>query len=169
MGAFGSYDHDVLTSPEFGLRMRAAKGFRYVGSFVLELSAGATVERHVFIEGSPDVRRMVVVHLEEFLPGTDDRYRYALVDPEVLGGATYGRSTNQLSVREERAASPDAEMARTDAFLRRKGLRRGDRHAVARYARIVGQDRRKEVLIFYHEVDGSEERILERSREALDL
>jgi hypothetical protein len=147
--------------------MRTAEGFRYLGSFTFDLSAGARVARHLFVEGGPDVRRMIVVHLEEFLPGVDDLYRYALADPEVLGGETYGRSTNVLSLLEERTVSPDAEMAHTEEFLRRKGLTLGDRHAVARYARIVGHDRRKEILIFYHEIDGSEAGVLVRAREAL--
>jgi hypothetical protein len=168
--AFASYEDSVLTSsPDFGLRMRIPEGFRCVGSFTFDLSAGARVERHVFVEGRPEVRRMIVVHLEAFLPGVEDLYRYALADPVVLGGETYGRSTSVLSLREERTTSAEAEMARTEEFLRSKGFALGDRQAVARYARIVGQDRRKEILIFYHEIGGPEAGILERARDALHI
>ena len=168
MSGVATYDREFLTStPDFAFRIRTPDGFRYVGSCAFELHAVARVERHVFVEGGPDVRRMIVVHFEAFLPGVDDLYRYALVDPAVLDGATYGRSTNVLSLRDELVESPNAEMAHTMEFLRSKDLRLGDRHAVARFARIVGPERRKEILIFYHEIDGSEDGILERAREVL--
>jgi hypothetical protein len=124
----------------------------------------------VFVEDTRGtVARMLVLHFESFLPGVADLYRYALVDPRALGGATYGRSAGALSVRDERADSPEGEMARTAAFVEGHGLALPDRHAVARYARIVGDDRRSELLIFYHEVDGSVDGILERAERAFEV
>ena len=60
-------------------------------------------------------------------------------------------------------------MARTKAFVQGHGLALPDRHAVARFARVVGEDRRSELLIFYHEVDGTEDGILERAERAFDV
>jgi hypothetical protein len=166
----GSYRDGVLRS-ELGLalRIRVAPELRYLGSVAFELARLAAVERHVFALGEPDIRRMVVVQFEGFLPNVTDQYRYALRDPQVLGGDTYGRMANELSLREELAESPHAEMAHTDAFLQSKGLRLGDRQAVARYARIVGEDRRKEILIFFHEIGGSVDGVLERAANAFQL
>ncbi len=152
------------------LRMRVAPEFDYLGCFRFDLDAVARVERHVFVD-APDriVRRMVILHFEAFLPGARDLYRYKLTDERVLGGDSYGRAAGTLSVREERAASPLAEMAHTAIFLESKGQALPDHHAVARYARIVGDDRRRELLIFYHEIDGAEEGILDRAERAFDL
>jgi hypothetical protein len=149
------------------LALRVSPEFEYVGSFVFDLAAGARVDRHVFADGSPSPRRLIVVQFEAFLPGVDDHYRYALRDPARIGGEIYGRSSGVLSVREERAASPDAEIARTADYLASRALAFGDRHAVARFARIVGDDRRQEILVFYHEVDGSPEGILDRAERAI--
>ena len=151
------------------LRLRVTPELRYVGSHLFELRGLAVVERHIFVEGASDVVRMLVVHFEAFLAGVDDLYRYALHDTRVLGGEGYGRMASVMSLRAEIEESPGAEMAHTQEFIRSKGLRIGDRHAVARYARIVGEDRRKEVLIFYHEVDGSTEGIYERAESAMGL
>ena len=60
-------------------------------------------------------------------------------------------------------------MAHATAFARGHGLVLPDRHAVARYARVIGEDRRGERLIFYHEVEGAEGGILERAERASEV
>jgi hypothetical protein len=152
------------------LHLRAVPALRYIGSFTFDLKAIASVERHVFVEtNGPLVARMLVLHFESFLPGVDDRYRYTLANARELGGALYGRSAGTLSVRQERAESPDGEMAHTAAFVDGHALVLGDDHAVARFARVVGDERRSELLIFYHEVGGTEAGILERAERAFEV
>ena len=152
------------------LRLRVLAPLRYIGSFTFELKNVAQVERHVFVEtNGAAVARMLVLHFESFLPGVDDLYRYSLANTRELGGVTYGSSAGTLSLREELAGSPDAEMAHTAAFVAGHDLVLPDRQAVARFARIVGEDRRSELLIFYHEVDGAEDGILERAERAFDV
>jgi len=150
--------------------MRVAAPMRYIGSFDFDLKGVAHVERHVFVEDTRGtVARMLVLHFESFLPGVTDLYRYALVDPRALGGVAYGSSAGALSVRDERAEPGEGEMARTAAFVEGQGLVLPDRHAVARYARIVGDDRRSELLIFYHEIDGAVDGILDRAERAFEV
>ena len=160
----------VFVSEQPPLRIRVAPPMRYIGSFTFDVKSVARVERHVFVEADGlTVARMLVLHFESFLPGVDDLYRYALSNTRELGGATYGRSAGTLSVREELTESPDAEMAHTAAFAMGHGLVLPDRHAVARYARVIGDDRRSELLIFYHEVDGAEDGIFERVERAFGV
>jgi hypothetical protein len=143
---------------------------RYIGSFDFDLKGTAHVERHVFAEDTGGiVTRLLVLHFESFLPGVADLYRYALAAPRQLGGATYGSSAGALSVRDERAESPEGEMVHTAAFIEGHGLVLPDRHAVARYARILGDDRRSELLIFYHEIGGAEDGILERAERTFEV
>lgn len=152
------------------LRMRVVPELRYLGSFLFDLKQVARVERHVFVETENAlVRRMLVLQFEGFLPNVDEMYRYALTDPRELGGATYGRRTGELSVSQERAESPDGEMTHTVIFLESQGLVLPDHQAVARFARILGQDRRRELLIFYHECDGAVDGILGRAEQAFTL
>jgi hypothetical protein len=160
----------VFVSEQPPLRLRAAPPMRYVGSFTFDVKGIARVERHVFVQtDGPTVARMLVLHFESFFPDVDDLYRYALANPRELGGATYGRSAGMLSVREERAESPEAETAHTAAFIEGHELVLPDRHAVARYARVIGEDRRSELLIFYHEADGTDDGILERAERAFEV
>jgi hypothetical protein len=152
------------------LLIRVAPPMRYLGSFEFELKRIAQVERHIFVETSEaTVTRMLVLHFESFLPDVTDLYRYVLANPRDLGGATYGSSAGTLSLRDERAESPEGEMAHTAAFVAGHDLVLPDRHAVARYARIVGDDRRSELLIFYHEIDGAPDGILERAERAFEV
>lgn len=73
------------------------------------------------------------------------------------------------SLRDELAESPEAEMAHAASFLEGHGLALPDRQAVARFARVIGEDRRSELLIFYHEIDGAEDGILERAERAFKV
>jgi hypothetical protein len=161
----------VLVSEQLpALRLRVVPALRYVGSFTFDLRDIARVERHLFVEASGStVARMLVVHFESFLPGVNDLYRYALTNTRELGGELYGRSAGTLSLREELAESPDAEMAHTASFLEGHGLALPDRQAVARFARVIGEDRHSELLIFYHEIDGAENGILERAERAFEF
>jgi hypothetical protein len=160
----------VFVSEQPPLRLVVVPTLRYLGSFTFDLKGVARVERHVFAEADgATVVRMLVVHFEGFLPGVDDWYRYVLANTRELGGATYGRSVGTLSVRDERTESPDAEMARTAAFIDGHGLALPDRHAVARYARVIGDDRRSELLIFFHEIGGTQAGILERAERAFEV
>ena len=150
--------------------MRVAPELRYIGCFLFDLKGLARVERHIFLETENTlVRRMLVLQFEGFLPHVTSVYRYALTDPRELGGETYGRQAEPLSLSEELKEFPDAEMAHTVIFLGSKGLTLPERHAVARFARIVGEDRRRELLIFYHECDGAVDGILARAEQAFTL
>ena len=146
------------------LRLRPATALRYVGADAFELKHVAAVERHHFVEDRQGtVTRMLVVHFERFLPGVGDEYRYRYADPREIAGATYGCTTSVLDLREELTAEPEAEMAHTVRFLAVRGLRLPERQNVARFARIVGDDRRSELLIFHHEVAHGPEGLLDRA------
>ena len=165
-----AYDGRVLRSGiGLALPIRVRPEFRYLGAVDFVLKSVARVERHHFVDALPAPRRLVIVQFEAFLPGVDDHYRYALRDPTTLGGESWGTSTGTLRVSEERDAQPEAEMARTARFLAEHGTMVDDAHAVARFARIVGEERRREILIFYHEVGGSRDGILERAENAFEI
>ena len=142
-------------------------GFSYAGVVEFVLKNVVRVERHHFVDEAPTPRRLIIVQLEAFLPGVDDHYRYALRDPQLLDGERYGRTSSRLVVSDECASEPQGEMARSVEFLEGRGFVIGDAHAVARYARIIGEDRRREILIFYHEVGGSLDAIYERFERAV--
>jgi len=168
----GSYDGEALVSERLPrLRIRPAATYGYRGAVELSIRGIALATRHHFVVLDDNVvDRLLVVQFEHFMT-PDGRYDYELPEPVELGGETYGRWAFELSVAEQRSANPDMEMAATASHLERHGLELPDRHAVGRYARIVGEDPQYEVLLFFHEcgpgalLDG----ILERAAEAFSV
>jgi hypothetical protein len=112
----------------------------------------ALAERHYFVDAEHGrVLRMLVVQFEGFLASNEEIYRYRLPDPVVLGGETYGTWVFCYSLGEAVAEDPAAESADLLRVLSEHGLTLEDGQIMARFARIVGEDARREVLLFYHE------------------
>jgi hypothetical protein len=160
----------LVSSSAPPLRLRPAPWLRYVGADAFELKEVAAVERHHFVEDRQgSVTRMLVVQFEGFLPHVRNEYRYRYADPREIAGATYGVTTSVLDLREELNAEPDAEMAHTVRFLAVRGLRLPERQNMARFARIVGEDRRSELLIFHHEIAHAPDGLLDRALAAFAI
>lgn len=145
MATFGE---GVLISADDGVRIRVDASLSHLGHTELEIAGLAIAERHHFVQAREGlVRRMLVVQLERFLPSNHETYRYVLPDPVEMGGASWGRWVYCYSLA--RAEAP--EDGDTVRLLRRHELALEDEQIMARYARIVGDDARREILIFYHE------------------
>jgi hypothetical protein len=134
------------------LRLTTAPGLVYVGSHPFRIGAIAEGERHLFAEAAGGgVRRLLVLQFESILPASTEEYRYRITNPVTLGGVPYRHSVHFYRTSESLRESPEGELALTVEFLRRHGLTLPDEQAMDRYARVVGADRRHELLIFYHE------------------
>jgi hypothetical protein len=134
------------------LRMRVDPSLRYLGSTELVIKDLALAERHYFVDARANrVRRMLVAQFEGFLSSNDERYVYRLPDPVSLGGETYG--TWVFADRLSAAPGGDAipESVDTRRMLDEHALTIDDELLIARFARIVGDDGRREVLVFYTE------------------
>ena len=134
------------------LRLTTGPGLVYLGSHPFRIGAIAEGERHVFAEASSGrVRRLLVLQFENILPASTEEYRYRITNPVTLGGVRYRHSVHFYRVSDSLRESPDGELALTVEFLRRRGLTLPDEQAMDRYARVVGAERKHELLIFYHE------------------
>ena len=134
------------------MRMRIDPSFEYLGASSLELKGLALAERHCLVDAEDGrVRRMLVVQFEGFLASNEEIYRYRLPDPVVLGGETYGTWVFCYSLAEAVAEDPAAESADLLRVLSEHALMLDDEQIIARFARIVGEDARHEVLVFFHE------------------
>jgi hypothetical protein len=131
---------------------RADTAFRYAGRFPIRIDDIAGGERHAFVDTAGGrVRRMILIQFEGFLPGVEDFYKYPMRNPVTLGGQTYTHSAFVFSQAEAVRQGPGREVDSTLAFLARAGLEAPDEQLVARFARILGDDGRNEVIIFYQE------------------
>lgn len=134
------------------LRLTPGRGLQYLGAHPFRIDAIAEGERHVFVEVAGNrVRRMLVLQFEGILPSSTEEYRYAITNPVELGGVPYRHSIHFYRVSDSLRESPQGELALTVKFLKQKGLALPDEQAMSRYARVVGADKKHELLIFYHE------------------
>jgi hypothetical protein len=168
----GRFESGALVSEELPqLRLRPSPKFAYRGAFDLPIKGVALATRHHFAEERDGtIARLIVVQFEHWTTA-DRAYSFDLPEPIVLAGTVYGRWAFELSVNAERADHPGLEMATSADHLEQLNLTLPDRHAVARFARIVGPERRHEVIVFFHECgpDASVEDIHERALTAFSL
>jgi hypothetical protein len=136
--------------PKF--EMHVTPDLKYIGKVEFDIDDTAHVERHHFVAADAgQITRMLVLQFEEMLPRNDDIYRWTVKKPKTIGNQQYQFSTFVFSVPKSVQDHPEAEIARTQAFLAEKKLRLADELAVARFARVIGEDRRREFIIFYNE------------------
>ncbi len=147
------------------LRMLVDAAFEYIGYIQFILEDMAHVDRHFFVATRGSViNRMIVLQFEGFLDGVDDTYRggiptsqlagsdYRFTDHFVhLGDADYVHNTWAFDHAASARDNPGAESAKTLEFLEAQGLRLADELIMSRYMRVVGADRRNELIIFYME------------------
>jgi hypothetical protein len=151
--AWRGMNKDMFVSnhdPRF--EMRVAPDLRYVGKVEFELNDTSHVERHHFVAAeNGHITRMLVLQFEEMLPRNDDIFRWTVRKPKTIGNNQYQFSTFVFSVPKSVQDHPEAEVARTKAFLEGQKLKLSDELAVVRFARVIGEDRRREFIILYNE------------------
>jgi hypothetical protein len=151
--------------PDIAIRLPEA--FAYLGRTAFALEEKARVDRHHFLDASPDgaVRRIAILHFESLLPAADGRinyrppdppdhagpnYRFTLV-PVRLGAHAYIHNTWFFGADEEIQSHPDKELARTARLLARHGYPFPGEIQMSRYLRLIGVARRSELILFYQE------------------
>ena len=125
---------------------------QYVGALRFDLKGIACVERQVFAAVEKGrIGRLFIVQFESILDTSDEVYRWKVRTPVSLDGVPYQHNVFAFDTATEMRAEPEAETARTDAFLKAHGLALDDALVMSRFARVVGEDRRRELLFFYME------------------
>ncbi len=147
------------------LRMIVDEAFQYIGYTQFILKDVAHVDRHYFVvtRGSI-VNKMIVLQFEGFLGGVDNIYRGGIPTSQLAGGdyrytdqfvrlgdADYVHNTWAFDHAANARDNPGAESGKTLELLQARGLRLADELIMSRYMRVVGADRRKELIIFYIE------------------
>jgi hypothetical protein len=145
-------NHTFISDDLPPLRMELDPAFDYAAVSSFDLKGIARVERHHFVESDGrQVRRLLMLQFEGFLPDNTKTYTYAITNPVRLGGLTYRQDIFGFSVAAEIAEEPEAELAHTARLLTQQGYTAEDELMMVRYATILGDDRRNEFLIFYVE------------------
>jgi hypothetical protein len=146
-------EKNIIISAEYPkIRIRIAETFCFVGSHPIRIRDIAEGERFVFAEtDGKQIRRLFIAQFEEFLPTSDEIYRYSFDTARTLGGHRFRHNTFAFSMAENEKENPGAESAATAAFLRSKGYVFEDELIVSRFLTLGGPDRKHELILFYCE------------------
>ena len=160
-------DHALVSRKLPRMTMAVDPRLEYIGALEFDLKQAARVQRHVFAsrddQGSP--ARMLIIQFESMLPAAKGAYTFGLENPTRWGAHDYQTQAGFFNFDEAAAARPGAEAEHTKKFLAEKGWKVGGQDfLVARYARIVDDKKRSEIIVFYYE----NMRWLDRTRRELD-
>lgn len=162
-----SFSGGVLVSesaPEMSVRIAA--DFKYLGPDTFLLGQTHEAERHHFVRLDDDeVTALLVFQFERILDGIPGQYEFNIPPDEHIAGSNYRfaqqpvqlglhdyvHNTWVFNTRESARNNPGRESDRTLELLDKRGYRLDDGLIMARYVRAVGEDARKEVIIFYME------------------
>src|SRR5690349_1047535 len=132
------------------LRISVDRAFDYVGDLTFAMPP-SQVRRCVFVESvDGDVRRQLILQFEELVEA-GRTYRWAVTNPLTLGGGSFQHDVYVWSVAQDIARAPGTEVDRTTAFLTRNRLVQDDGQLMSRFARVLGSERRRELIVFYQE------------------
>ena len=142
----------VVSTSDPVARITIDKELAYLGAFRFELKGIACVERQLFaVVENGRIRKLFIIQFEGILDSSSEIYRWPMRDPIRLGDGDYRHNVfafdTSVSIRDE----PEAETARTDAFLQAKGLHLDSELVMSRFARVVGPDKKHELIFFYME------------------
>ena len=145
-------DNILLSPVDPAIAMRVSDSFDYVGRHPIRIRDVAAGERFVFAKGSKEqVDALVVVQFEGFLDGIDDHYRYDLSSSPVVAGYPFRGNPFTFDLSDAVAENPGSESADSDAFLRSRGYSPPDLWMMWRWLTVAGDNRRREMIIFYIE------------------
>ncbi|MGD2027311.1 MAG: hypothetical protein PVI99_05800 [Anaerolineales bacterium] len=146
-------ENNVLYSnalPEMTLHV--SSDFDYLGSLIFDLKDIALVERHIFVEAESGIAvRMFIVQFEGFMPDNDYTYNWLIRTPMTLCGAEWQQNPYFFNNAENILTDPGAESDHTTRFLKANGLAVEDELMMSRFARVVDDAQRHEIILFYIE------------------
>lgn len=160
--------NNVLTSdalPE--IKIKVDEEFKFIGKFEFEIIASsdeytdsvigkpvAVGERFVFgvVDNDSTIEKLFIVQLEGFLLTNDFIYNYDFAKAELIGGNKYQHNTWFYDAKESAKENPQGEGAKTETFLKEKGLLLEDHLMMSRFVGLASEDRKNEIIIFYYEM-----------------
>ena len=127
--------------------------FRYLGSFPFDIHDIAGGYRYVWgeIDHGKHLRRTFIIQAEGFYSDNQESYRYGTPNPATLAGDPYQHNVwiddNEKDARE----SPGTEADLTRAFFKERGYEWEPQLVMSRFARIVDESKKNEIIFFYFE------------------
>lgn len=147
-------EKNVFTAdPPSRLKLTLDSKFQYLGSFPFDIKGIAGGYRYVWGETDKGnhLNRTFIVQAEGYYPGNHGSYNYGTPNPVTIAGDVYQHNVwiydNDQSARED----PGNESDLTRKFIRDKGYEWEPQLIMSRFARIVDESRKNEIIFFYFE------------------
>ena len=145
-------NNTIISEALPALEIKVDPAFTFVGILRFVLKEIALVERVIFVDQQASkATRLFIVQFEGILDGVDSKYTYQVTNPVSLGRHAYHHGIYIYSNAESVREAPGAESDRTTQFLQDHGYTHDDGLAMSRFARIVDEAHRHEIIIFYQE------------------
>src|ERR1700730_8419423 len=151
---YGSVEKNVFAAgAPYGLKVSLDPKFQYLGRFPFDIKGIAGGYRYVWGEtdGGKHLGRTFIVQAEGYYPSNQGSYKYGTPNPATLAGDVYQHNVwiydNDQSARE----NPGNESDLTRKFIRDKGYEWESQLVMSRFARIVDESRKDEIIFFYFE------------------
>jgi hypothetical protein len=147
-------DGNVLVSSDLPpITVEVDPGLDFIGRLRFPLYGIADADIFVFGEPGPDgiVKRSLVVQFEGYLDNNTHTYNYAMPRKVRLGEHDYMHDYYARNLRGSAERSPDSDGAHVSRLYREKGYSQPEEAIWVRLIRIIGEDRRRELLFIYLE------------------
>ena len=126
--------------------------FAYAGRHPIRIRDLAAGERFVYVDADDrEIRRMLIMQFEGFLPGVDGHYRYDLSESPVVANYPFRSNPYAFDLQRSIDANPGGESADTNEFLTNLGYRVPRQWMMWRSLTIADTARKKELILFYVE------------------
>ena len=135
------------------LRLQVDPSLKYVGRAPFNIRNIAVGERFVWAQTDKNmhVRKLFIVQFEGFTPQVKETYRYQMRTPIQLGANEYSHNVWFWDSAADHVSGKYPDANSSDDLLAAKGYKVDGELAMSRFARIVGEDKRNEIIFFYDE------------------
>ena len=113
---------------------------------------GSTLDGWRSYDNENEIGKLFIVQFEGFLPSNNLVYNYNFDNATPIGGNKYRLNTWYYDAVQLAQENPLGEGAKTQTFLKSKGLSFEDQFMMSRFVGLASDDRKNEIIIFYHEM-----------------
>jgi len=161
---------NVLTDDFSKIRLTLDPKFHYLGSFPFDLKGIAGGYRYVWgeVDHGKHLLRAFIVQAEGYYANNQRTYRYGAPNPVLLAGDAYQHTVQIYDNDQSARENPGSESDLTKSFLKERGYEWEPQLVMSRFARVVGETKKDEIILFYFEnlVDSTAKRVAEFPEEA---
>jgi hypothetical protein len=127
--------------------------FQYLGSFPFDIHDIAGGYRYIWgeIDHGKHLRRTFIIQAEGFYSDNQESYRYGTPNPATLAGDAYQHNVWIDDNEKDAHESPGTEADLTRTFFKQRGYEWEPQLVMSRFARIVDESKKNEIIFFYFE------------------